>query len=300
MLLIDAYNVLWAADGVGAAGPPGLPQLAAWLARSRYAGRETVLVCDGRPPPWLARRAPADAAGLHRGMVGGSRVVFAGSGQDADSLIEELLEAHRGRGGVLVVSSDARVRRAAGRVKAQAVSSLDFLRELAADRARGRLPGKPAFASQVPLDAGSTAWWIRQFGLDGVEVGAGAVEASAADSIAGAGAGTGAVQRGLEPAGAGPGAVEPAAAGGVTPLPGGLRPHDPTAPAGVNPSVDRELWALGLSSDDLDMERWLRMPIDNPREAPPAAGGGAAPGSGLSKGPERGGRRKGGPGRGGL
>jgi hypothetical protein len=279
VLVIDAYNVLWAADTVGAAGPPGLEQLAGWLGRSRYAERETVLVCDGRPPPWLARRAPADAAGLHRGLLGGVKVLFAGPGRDADALIEELVEAHRSRGGLLVVSSDGRVRQAARRAQADVISSLDFLRELAADRARGRMPGKPAFASQVPLDAGSTAWWIRQFGLG----------ADAADTARGpAGPGADAPTRTESEA---PARAPPMSPSG---LPAGLRPHDPGAAAGVNPSVDRELWALGLSPDDLDMERWLRLDISPSAERTQER----APGSGPAKRPGVAGRRAPGPERG--
>jgi hypothetical protein len=86
MLLIDAYNVLWAAGRVGLE-PLELPDLARLLIESRYGRRSALLVCDGVPEGFAA------SVGRLGDLLGGRvRLRCAGPGREADDVIEELLE----------------------------------------------------------------------------------------------------------------------------------------------------------------------------------------------------------------
>ncbi len=156
MLLIDAYNVLLT-PGVLPLGLAGvdLPGLAHLIERSRYRKRPAVLVCDGRSKSMSEQ-------GLRIGSV---RVMYAGAGADADSLIERTLAEDSAPRRVLVVSSDRRVAKAASRAGAATMTSSAFLRQLSTDDAKGRPEPLPAWVRQIPLEHDAIAHWFQEFGL---------------------------------------------------------------------------------------------------------------------------------------
>lgn len=156
MLLIDTYNVL---QTTGVLPPelagPEPADLAALIARSRYRAREARLVCDGSRP----KGAPA----LRSGSI---RTIYAGPGVEADSRIEEMIARSSSPKKLLVVSSDRRLRKAAGRRKCGWMDSVRFLDQLAADaRAGPKASGaKPGFTRKVPLEPAEVRRWAEEFG----------------------------------------------------------------------------------------------------------------------------------------
>ncbi len=167
MLLIDAYNVLHAQWALPASergmDVPGLVRL---VGRSRYSERRVRVICDGRPGPgWPVSGLLETHSGLVWTRIGGAEVVFSGPDQEADDVIEDVLERSRGIR-VLMVSSDRRLIRAAGRAGAAQVGNGTFLKQLSSDVRAKPGSGRPAFASEVPLDAYSVAHWMREFGYE--------------------------------------------------------------------------------------------------------------------------------------
>lgn len=247
MLLIDAYNVLWAAGRVGLE-PLELADLARLLIDSRYGRRPALLVCDGVPEGFAA------SLGRLGDLLGGRvRLRCAGPGREADDVIEELLEQAPEQGlarGVLVVTSDRRLVRAARAVGARVLEAETFLGHLAADDLRGRaLPKRPAFATDLPLDPYSVGQWMREFGLDASDLPSPAAPAPP--------------PRGVN--------ARPRPAS-TLPTPRARPPRPSTtakpSPADVSDDVlDAELWAAGLDAVDIDMERWLK--LNPPPNVPP-------------------------------
>src|SRR5688500_15190902 len=109
-LLIDGYNLLHASDVFVSTGPPTLERtrtaflnfLASTLGEKQCA-RATVV--------FDATQAPAGLP--HALSFAGMSVLFSRGGQDADALLEDLLQGDRAPREMLVVSSDHRVQRAA-------------------------------------------------------------------------------------------------------------------------------------------------------------------------------------------
>lgn len=152
-LVIDAYNLLHAALGAAGGGRDlGLAGLAQLLGRSRYAGQPATLVCDGQR---------LDLAGER---VGGVRVLFAGSGHDADSIIEHLVARDSAPGRLIVVSSDRRVQAAGKRRRCTVMSSETFLTQLLRDAASAQAPAPPSPRERVPLGSSEVAYWVSAFG----------------------------------------------------------------------------------------------------------------------------------------
>jgi len=157
-LIIDGYNLLHASGIFGAdRGPRGFEQsrmalLDALVDLLGPRATDTVVVFD-------AARAPD---GLPARLVhGGIRVWFAREYPDADSLIEELVEADTAPGHLVVVSSDRRLQAAARKRRARAVGCEEWLVEAkAARRAQDAKPEKPP--APGPEDV---AFWKRYFDL---------------------------------------------------------------------------------------------------------------------------------------
>jgi hypothetical protein len=274
LILIDTYNVLHA-PGVLPLGLAGLDVdgLCRLIAAGRYASRELTLVCDGHGKD--ARR-------------GGMQVVFAG---DADSWIESRLAHDSAPRRILVVSSDRRVRRAADKAGAAVLSSATFLAQLAIDLDRKKPKPRPRFATDLPLDALSVAYWAGQFGLSREEMTRLDEESRAITPRGRERAPDEAPRKAsVKPRDSGAGTGDPgqAKAGGAPTSPpagseprtapelgAGLPPHalDPRALAD-DPVIRSALehWSGRLSLDDLDMSRWLDQgPIDRtPSDAPDA------------------------------
>lgn len=159
MLLLDAFNILHATGEL----PPehadiDVPGLVALLARSRYAGTPTTLVCDG-PRPGVGHAGPSTTAIAH------ARILYTGAGREADDEIERLLESSSFASRMLVVSSDKRVQRAARRRRAHWTRSSTFLHQIALDLTRRTREPLPKWVHEIPLAPTEVERWMRQFGL---------------------------------------------------------------------------------------------------------------------------------------
>lgn len=156
-LIIDTYNVLHVTGVLPPelAGPDAV-KLAKLIRRSRWAGSDVRLVCDGAAGNLVL---PADLA-----AGSGIRVVFAGHGPDAaDIMIENIIARDSAPRSLLVVSSDRRVLTAARKRRSVAMTSERFLGRLAEDvlASGGGLPG-----GRGGVDHGSAAMWLREFGIE--------------------------------------------------------------------------------------------------------------------------------------
>lgn len=158
-LIIDGYNLLFAAGLLGRGTGPGS------LARSRMALLNFVaesvdederagimVVFDARgAPPGLPDRL------VHRGLS----VRFAPRDREADELIEELVRLESAPRRLTVVSSDHRVQRAARRRRATAIDS-DRWYEDALRRRAGR-PAAPPDKPGTMLGPDEVAYWLDRF-----------------------------------------------------------------------------------------------------------------------------------------
>jgi uncharacterized protein len=163
-LLIDGYNLLHAA---GLARPRYAP---GDLERARH--RLVAMLCEKLTVAeqmrctvaFDAQNAPPDVQREVRQQE--VRVLFAPPGQDADSLIEDLIARHPAAKQLVVVSSDHRLHKAAKRRGAQPVDSEPFWDRLR-DRPDARtalVPPATASPAHKPQRAGSTDDWLREFG----------------------------------------------------------------------------------------------------------------------------------------
>ena len=155
MLIVDAFNVL---HTTGVLPPeladPGVPGLIRLIARSRYASRDLTVVCDG------GTGAADSGVRLDHAFV-----IYSGTNREADDVIEELIDRYHRGNPLEVVSSDARLRRAARRRRAGSIPSERFLHHLVED---GRAPTRArghALRAQVPLDRYSIEAWLTEFGV---------------------------------------------------------------------------------------------------------------------------------------
>ena len=162
-LLIDGYNLLNAVGIVGrGVGPGGLERsrlaLLNFLAESldpAEAARTTVVFDAGDAPPGLPRVVE------HRGIT----VRFAAGYEDADALIEELIQAESAPRRLTVVSGDHRLHRAARRRKARPVDSDVWYAEVVRQRLDRRQSTPPAPSKpHVPLLKEEVARWLERFG----------------------------------------------------------------------------------------------------------------------------------------
>lgn len=149
-LLLDTMNVLHAWDsGMVGDALTEIPALAREIGQSRYKGYQTTLVCDGAPIGDLEGRSWSSCA-----------VRFAGSGRDADTLIEYLIDRDTAPRRLVVVSSDRRIMKAARRRRAKPLPSEDFLVQIAKDAGKPAPTSiRPAFARQVPLEQRAIEFW---------------------------------------------------------------------------------------------------------------------------------------------
>lgn len=177
VILIDAFNVLYAAPkveprlaGLTLSGLIGLLEQVGSGGVGSGAGA-TVLVIDG---------TGGGGGGIDERYTRPDapvRVVFAGPGKDADSVIERMLEdlhfksIREGKGGrglpwVTVVSSDRRVQAAAVGAVCKRESAEAFVRLLVqgAHRAAARGRTNEAAAGR-DITPEAQAYWLKQFGL---------------------------------------------------------------------------------------------------------------------------------------
>lgn len=155
-LVIDTYNVLHVTGVLPPelAGPDAI-KLAGLIGRSRWAGADARLVCDGGAGNLVL---PADLAAGSR-----IRLVFAGHGPDAaDKMIERIIDKDSAPRSLLVVSSDRRIQTAARKRRAKWFSSEQFLQRIADDASVG---GKGVRGSAA-VDPTTSAMWLREFGFE--------------------------------------------------------------------------------------------------------------------------------------
>lgn len=162
-LLIDGYNLLHATDIFGDGGG----------ANSFQQSREALLAFLGTSLSEAERTQTSvvfDAADAPPGLpnhyqVEGLTILFARDYPDADALIEEMIEDHHAPRGLLVVSSDHRVQRAARRRGSKFVDSERWYSELWQRRIDLRrqqqksIPEKPV----GQLSSAEIAYWVEQF-----------------------------------------------------------------------------------------------------------------------------------------
>lgn len=176
--LIDGYNLMHAAGAVGDKEVSGksfrrrrrrfLSTLADALGPER--ARETTIVFDANSSPG---DFDLDTTFLELHLI------FALGDESADDRIEQLIAAHSAPKSLTVVSTDHRLRRAAARRKARAVTSDRFLDELETFRGTNRAVEPPAAGTMersstpgrdVPLSSEEEAYWLNEFaGIDDSE-----------------------------------------------------------------------------------------------------------------------------------
>lgn len=162
-LLIDGYNLIYAAGIVGRGmGPGGLQRsrlaLLNFLAESLDTAElpRTTVVFDAHDAPWGVPRQVD-----HRGIT----VRFAAQHREADDLIVELIGADSAPRRLVVVSSDHAIQRAARRRRAKAIDSDVWYAELLRIRRERQdaLPDTPVRPA-TPLLEEDVNYWLRQFG----------------------------------------------------------------------------------------------------------------------------------------
>jgi uncharacterized protein len=155
-LLIDGYNLLHVTDLFGQGAAAGTLQgsreaLLAFLARAlndRERKQTTIVFDAAGAPPGLPTIVPWE----------GITARFARGYDDADALLEELIEQHPAPKSLTVVSGDRRVQRAARHRGAKAEESQSWFNEL---RKRSTTS---AAARDVKLQPSEDAsYWVKQF-----------------------------------------------------------------------------------------------------------------------------------------
>jgi predicted RNA-binding protein with PIN domain len=170
-LLIDGYNVLFAAGLVPRGIGPGILQrarraLVNYLLRHlpEEQIRRTTIVFDAKEAPPAARSQES-----YRGL----RVIFARDHVEADDLIEHLIRRESAPRQLLVVTSDLRLRVAARRRRAQAMKSEDWLDQIEDDATRHSLSSDAGHTQPADLRLPTNlteqevAAWLDEFELDG-------------------------------------------------------------------------------------------------------------------------------------
>jgi uncharacterized protein len=168
--LIDGYNLLHAEGAISGKEHGAvifrrkrrrfLTELADSLGIEQ--ARETTVVFDANSPP-----ADFDLETCYKGLT----LIFALGDENADARIEQLIAGHSAPKSLTVVSTDHRIRRAATRRKARALTAdkfLDLLERLRSQRKRtGAAEVQPfpsALDRDLPLSTDETAYWLEEFG----------------------------------------------------------------------------------------------------------------------------------------
>jgi predicted RNA-binding protein with PIN domain len=93
-------------------------------------------------------------------------VYFAGIHRDADSVVEEKITADTSPRRLTVVSSDRRLRKAAGERKASALKSEEFWQQVQRELSRRKPRKREPEEKREGLTDGETDKWLEAFGLD--------------------------------------------------------------------------------------------------------------------------------------
>lgn len=160
-LLIDGYNLMFAAGLAARAGGPGglersrlalLNFVAGSVAAAELVRTKVVFDSSGAPPglPEVLN---------HRGLT----VHFASRHEDADALIEELIQHDSAPRQLIVVSSDHRLQRAARRRRATAIDSDIWFGDAQRRRDRAHRPVVPDSLPEKPPVSLDVDYWLAQF-----------------------------------------------------------------------------------------------------------------------------------------
>jgi predicted RNA-binding protein with PIN domain len=162
-LLIDGYNLLHVTGLVGRAGSglqgsrEALLRFLASAIETKELPQTTVVFDAAEAPPGLPRVV------THKGMT----VRYASDYDDADALIEELIQANNVPRSLTVVSSDHRLQRAAKRRRATFVDSDIWFADAARRRSQSRAQREDAISPTMSRAAGPSpdeiAYWIKEF-----------------------------------------------------------------------------------------------------------------------------------------
>jgi len=245
---VDAYNVLHV---TGILSPdhagPDLEGLAGLIAQSRWGRIRTSLICDGAP------------SGLFS-PCGNVEAIFAGAGNDADSLIERILEEDSAPRSLRVISTDHRLRNAASRRRAGSMTSEEFVRRLNLDARRAdraKVPAASTNPPDLPMSESSVDHWLTRFGISADD------PLRRLQSAAGQGASANRPQ---------PQPQDQLLKKG-TPGVGSPTENSVLPKVQRDPVIDQALeeWRDRLCPDDLDMSKWISgvIPISR-RDEPPS------------------------------
>ena len=157
-LLIDGYNLLHVTAIVGHGGlrgsREGLLRFLASAIDPRERSQTTIVFDAAEAPPNLPRTLVVKEMTIH----------FSSEYDNADELIEELIEAHSVPKSLLVVSSDHRIQRAARRRKSPFVDSDVWFAEALRRRAAMKTPAPIVAKPAGPLNGEEIAFWLAEFG----------------------------------------------------------------------------------------------------------------------------------------
>ena len=168
--LIDGYNLMHAMGAISGkeAGPEVfrrkrrrfLTLLADAIGVEQ--ARETTVVFDANSPP-----ADFDLETAYKGLT----LIFALGDENADARIEQLIAHHSAPKSLTVVSTDRRIRRAATRRKARAMTADAFLdlieRPRSQEKRDGASDAHPSSRTpdqNSPLSTDEAAYWLEEFG----------------------------------------------------------------------------------------------------------------------------------------
>ncbi len=158
-LLIDGYNLLHASDIISASGTleasrQALLEFLAETLQPRELREATIVFDASDAPPGLPQLLH------HRGLT----VRFAPRHEDADALIEQLIEDCLAPKFLTVVSSDHRLHRAARRRKAKAIDSEIWYSERVRLLRSRSAQAEPALAKpSQPPSPEEVEFWLKEF-----------------------------------------------------------------------------------------------------------------------------------------
>jgi len=155
--IIDGYNLLHEIDKTNREDEP-ISDIALCLLVNRYlraAGEKGQIIFDGTGPP---QKTAFD-------YITNLEVVFAGSGSDADTVIEDKITASTAPKRLTVVSSDRRLIRAARLRKAGTIKSDTFWDDVQKQMRRKKKFKEPQ-QKRDGLTESETRQWLEFFGLE--------------------------------------------------------------------------------------------------------------------------------------
>lgn len=157
MLLVDGYNLLRAVQNLSEE-TAGVSDTQICLIISRYLAitkNTGAIIFDGI--------GPRDKSGFNN--AANLEVVFSGRNKEADDVIEKLILINSAPRSLKVVSSDRRIKAAAGKRKAAAINSIDFwLDMLKTIDKKAKKKAEPP-AKYLGISESETEYWLKLFGL---------------------------------------------------------------------------------------------------------------------------------------